>query len=183
MTERGFPSLIYGTHNSIITLGESISSLVFTKLSAADAATLALAGEEESRFIFSSNPPIHVFWHNKMKLENPDGWPANRKWRATTGGSICGVFVAYYSVVQPLENLGRAGDLWVTPDAIFVKDLANMWIPWTKSSTYACPYDASLKLIWSRNAHFKYLRYSRTERSRWTHCMFILRIYYPKHLI
>lgn len=109
-----------------------------------------------------------------MKLQNPEKWPEDRKWRAVTGDSLTGVFVGYKTEMEPLAALGRSGDLWITSKSIFVKHAAAsenvcQWTRWRKNLKFSCPYDERLSLVWSTGAHFKYLTDSskRSESRRW----------------
>jgi hypothetical protein len=125
----------------------------------------------EEAQIASSESPIHVFWHNQMKVRLHKQWPEDRKWPAVRHNSHtwAGVFVLFYCDAPPDLSIGRAGDLWVNKRSIYSKTTEGLWRLWNKKDAVRCPYDESLQLTWSAHAHFKYLtkNSTKTETSRW----------------
>jgi hypothetical protein len=125
----------------------------------------------EEAQIASSESPIHVFWHNQMKLRHHEQWPDDRRWPAVRCKSHtwAGVFVLFYCDAPPNLDVGRAGDLWVNKHAIYSKNTEGQWRLWHKGDIVQCPYDEGLQLTWSAHAHFKYLakNSTKTETSRW----------------
>lgn len=113
--------------------------------------------QKECDIIAASSVPINVFWVNHFYLKNPDNWPENRRYTSSTWKTINGVCVTYQSEQAPLESLGIRGDLWVMEQAMFIKEASGSWTPWNRSVKYLCPFDDSRRLVWSYNAHFRYL--------------------------
>jgi lysophospholipid acyltransferase (LPLAT)-like uncharacterized protein len=67
----------------------------------------------EEAHIASSESPIHVFWHNQMKVCLHKQWPNDCEWLAVRHNSHtwAGVFVLFYCDAPPDLSIGRAGDL------------------------------------------------------------------------
>ena len=111
---------------------------------------------------------VHIFWHNQQKIKAAESWPNDRTWVAGTGRSTTAVFVVYQSKAAPHPELGRLGDVWVTPDDAYY-NTAEGWTLWSNGAVIPCPYNDKLRLMWSAHAQFKYLSTSSrdTESGRW----------------
>ena len=127
------------------------------------------AGNEEQEIIKSSQIPIHLFWNVLIRLQDPELWPSNRRYPSAGGNSITGVFLTYQSDQEPIPSFGTSGDLWLTSGLLYFKEAEGHWTPWENKATYRCPYAPRRRLVWSRNAHFKYLtpKAAKTEQRRW----------------
>ncbi|KAI0086721.1 hypothetical protein BDY19DRAFT_342651 [Irpex rosettiformis] len=125
--------------------------------------------QTEREAIASSPTPINVFWINLINIHDPIKWPQNRQYTAFSKKTTTGVFVTYQSDQTPLSSFGVCGDLWVTSDRLFIKETDGSWTVWNRGVQFRFPFDQSRRLVWSHNAHFKYLgdETVRTEALRW----------------
>ncbi|KAI0682480.1 hypothetical protein BC835DRAFT_1311501 [Cytidiella melzeri] len=119
--------------------------------------------------ITAVQPPVDVFWHNQKRLRNPGNWPGDCQWPAPHGDSVTGVFVVYASQSEPRGSIGRVGNVWLGPNAIWVMREQTSWVRWNKSELLPCPHDDDLVLTWSAHASFNYLAptSTKTEARRW----------------
>lgn len=118
-------------------------------------------GQAERELVTASPVPINIFWVNhmdvNMQVKNCPTWPHNRSYMSLTGKTMVGVCVAYQTEGEPLASLGSHGDLWVMPQAMFIKTASGSWTPWNRKVKYPYPFDTSRRLAWTYNAHFKYI--------------------------
>ncbi|KAI0799642.1 hypothetical protein BC629DRAFT_186791 [Irpex lacteus] len=127
----------------------------------------------ERKLIATSPIPINIFWVNHMgvntQIKNCPTWLHSRSYMSLTGKTMTGVCVAYQSNSGPLASLGSHGDLWVMPQAMFIKTASGSWTPWNRKVKYPCPFDPSRRLAWTSNAHFKYIAddTARKEVRKW----------------
>ena len=137
--------------------------------------------QAERDAIASSSTPIYVFWVNLINISDRDNWPEQRRYTAVSRKTTTGVFVTYQPDREPLPSFGLPGDLWATSDRLYFKDMNGDWALWKRSVEFRFPFEESRRLVWSRNAHFKYLSDEtvRTEALRWQSKLYIV----PQKLI
>lgn len=165
-------SVVYSTHPyQHIVIGKSASHK-----QSAEVSTVVLkdySDQMERKLIATSPIPINIFWVNHMgvntQIKNCPTWLHSRSYMSLTGKTMTGVCVAYQSNSGPLASLGSHGDLWVMPQAMFIKTASGSWTPWNRKVKYPCPFDPSRRLAWTSNAHFKYIANdtARKEVRKW----------------
>lgn len=164
---KGFDTVIYGVHTEAHVLLGTFHCVHFVSILIPD------KDPSERQVLSAADQTIHVFWHNLIKQQDGDSWPADRRWRSKSGKSWTGVFIVYSSVLDPLDSIGRPGDLWITANRIFqrAKDETGkaIWKGWRADgnrSHFCMPWDNNLWLTWSEQCVFKYVRNESVKNSR-----------------
>ncbi len=171
MANTGFQTILYNKHSETnISLGQFLlhDQFQFSPVSPPDPADVAVLATAAS--------PVDIYWINQKSITHVDSWPANRKYSATSsksssssGTGVIGVYTIFAASthIQPLQ-VGQDGDLWVTPEAMFVKN-TGQWVRWELGQIYRSPYDCDHRLMWSAALHPKYMLYDsrKNEMRTW----------------
>lgn len=141
--------------------------IVFTATDCLATHFFVVLGNVEKSIIAACRLPVHVFWISSAQIKEPYRWPQDRVYLSSSGESAIGVFVVYHSDLQPVNVLGKFGDLWVTGTSIYYKESDGIWSKWTRIRKYVCPYESGRHLVLSRSADLKYLSTNKNESRLW----------------